>query len=77
MRISSWSRFCASAQACGGRPAFSLVGWLIWGANFWRDVSRDPTAHNLFPFEILTGAFGGAVYLGLLFAIRSVRHARA
>jgi hypothetical protein len=47
-----------------------LAGWLAWGGVLARDVARDPTAHNLFPFEILIGALAALLYLGLLAGLR-------
>ena len=46
--------------------ALPLAGWLLWMVVFALDVSRDPTSHNLFPFEIVIGAFAASGYLGLL-----------
>ena len=40
--------------------------WLVWGAILVVDLFRDPTSHNLFPFEILLGAIIALVYLALL-----------
>ena len=36
--------------------AVPLPLWLVWGAILVVDLFRDPTSHNLFPFEILLGA---------------------
>src|SRR5687768_11287747 len=40
--------------------------WALWIAVFVHDVTRDPTSHNLFPFEILIGALLSLVYLTCL-----------
>ena len=44
--------------------ALPLPAWGIWAGGFVHDVTRDPTSHNLFPFEILFGAGLAALYLG-------------
>lgn len=43
-----------------------------WAANFAADVARDSTSHNLFPLEILIGAVGGLLYLGIVMTMRAV-----
>jgi hypothetical protein len=50
--------------------AVPLLGWAAWLANLIRDLSIDPTSHNLFPFEILIGAVAALVYLALLAVFR-------
>jgi hypothetical protein len=50
--------------------AVPLPGWGAWLANLIRDLSIDPTSHNLFPFEILIGAVAALVYLALLAIFR-------
>jgi hypothetical protein len=42
------------------------IGWMIWATGFVRDVSVDPTSHNLFPLEILLGVLLASLYLGSL-----------
>ena len=47
-------------------PVLPLAGWALYVA--W-DITRDPTSHNLWPFELvlwslLAGALFGAVLLG-------------
>ena len=42
----------------------------MWGSLFVRDIARDPTSHNLFPFEILIGVAVALPYLGLLAGVR-------
>jgi hypothetical protein len=46
--------------------ALPLPVWLVWCAKFGVDVARDPTSHNLFPFEILFLALGSLAWLGLV-----------
>jgi hypothetical protein len=50
------------------RMAASLpvLAWTLWGLVFAIDVTRDPTSHNLFPFEILIGAILASGYLCVL-----------
>jgi hypothetical protein len=43
--------------------AVPVVGWVVWGGDFARDVAVDPTSHNLFPFEILVGVGLATAYL--------------
>ena len=43
-----------------------VLGWAIWLVGFVHDVVRDPTSHNLFPFEILIGVGLSIIYLGAL-----------
>ena len=42
----------------------------MWGSLLVRDIARDPTSHNLFPFEILIGVAVALPYLGLLAGAR-------
>lgn len=63
------SRWSGSWRLAAGLP---LLGWAVWGGTFARDVSNDPTSHNLFPFEIMTGATVALVYLGVLTVARHV-----
>jgi hypothetical protein len=55
--------------------ALPVLGWTLWAANFAYDVGRDPTSHNLFPFEVLMGAVAAAGYLGCLALLRRIRRA--
>ena len=68
-----------AAQACcvirwrgGWRLAagLPLLGWAVWGGLFARDVTADPTSHNLFPFEIMIAVTAALVYLGVLAVAR-------
>ena len=60
-------RWAGAWRLAAGLP---LLGWAIWGGNFARDVTRDPTSHNLFPFEVLIGAGMALLYLGGLAVLR-------
>ena len=57
-----------------------LLGLLGFGLNILVGVSRDPTSHNLWPFEILVTCVAGIIYsfafLGLqaLFLRRTKHH---
>ena len=52
--------------------AVPLPLWLVWGAKLVVDLFRDPTSHNLFPFEILLGAIAALVYLASLRLVRFI-----
>lgn len=43
-----------------------LAGWALWTLNFAVDVARDPSSHNLLPFEILMGVLLALGWLGAL-----------
>lgn len=61
-----------------GRLALLPLGvWVVWFSVLLRDVSRDPTAHNLFPLEMAMIAAGSGLYLGLLAGIRWLMENRA
>ena len=60
-------RWAGAWRLAAGLP---LLGWAIWAGNFARDVTRDPTSHNLFPFEVLIGAGMALLYLGGLAVLR-------
>lgn len=70
--------YLAAQAGCVGRwsggwrlaAGLPLLGWAVWGGLFARDVSSDPTSHNLFPFEIMIGATAALVYLGVLTVAR-------
>jgi len=53
----------------GGLP---LLAFAIWLMNFTIDVTRDPTSHNLWPFELLYGAGYALAWLGVLFVARKL-----
>ena len=46
--------------------------WAMWAAVLILDLSRDPTAHNLFPFEILVGALLSLAYLAFIGLVRRI-----
>jgi hypothetical protein len=50
--------------------ALPLPGWALWTFIFARDVTADPTSHNLFSFEILMWAGLASCYLGGVALIR-------
>ena len=39
---------------------------------FVRDLTADPTSHNLFPFEIMIGVMAALIYLACLAMARLV-----
>ena len=64
-----WLQVCLLRRWAGEwrvAAALPAIGWLVWLAGFVRDVSVDPTSHNLFPFEILIGVALAGLYLGAL-----------
>lgn len=52
--------------------ALPLAAWALWLTILIRDLNRDPTSHNLFPFEMLmlAGCAGG--YLLVLWIARLI-----
>jgi hypothetical protein len=54
--------------------ALPMLGWVVWGGLFVRDIARDPTSHNLFPFEILIGVAIALPFFGLLAGARRLWH---
>lgn len=54
-----------------------LPPWLVWAALLARDLTADPTSHNLFPFEILIGAAAALTYLAALAGARRLAAVRA
>ena len=59
----------ASRLSRASRDEWKLLAWVppiplaIWGVRIAWDVTRDPTSHNLWPFELIVWAL---VSLGLL-----------
>ena len=49
-----------------------LVIWALWLIKLLRDTAADPTAHNLFPFEIAFIAIGSFAFLAVIAGIRQV-----
>ena len=47
-----------------------LLAWALWGSNFIRDVTADPTSHNLFPLEIALIVLGASCYLAVVALLR-------
>ncbi|MFO1039515.1 MAG: hypothetical protein U1E45_21940 [Geminicoccaceae bacterium] len=60
-------RWHGAWRVAGALPLGAAAAWL---AIFLRDVSADPTSHNLFPFEIGIGAVASLAYLGVLALLR-------
>ena len=60
-------RWTGGWRLAAGLP---LVGWAVWGGMFARDLTADPTSHNLFPFEIMIGVMAALIYLGCLAVVR-------
>lgn len=59
--------------------ALPALGYLGWAVLFFRDVLRDPTSHNLWPFEIAALLFWWVIYavaLRFLFWIAEFRGRR-
>lgn len=52
--------------------ASPLLAWIAWFVIFRRDIARDPTSHNLLPFEVLQIAFWSLLFLGVLFAFQAI-----
>ncbi|MGE3294504.1 MAG: hypothetical protein AB7I59_21615 [Geminicoccaceae bacterium] len=68
-----WLQVCLLRRWVGAwrvAAALPAIGWLVWLAGFARDVSVDPTSHNLFPFEILIGVVLAGLYLSTLVLAR-------
>jgi hypothetical protein len=70
--------------ARSSREEWQLLAWvpvlplLIWGVLLAVAVTRDPTSHNLWPFELvfwalLSGALFAAVLIGRWLAARNAR----
>jgi len=56
-----------------GLPLFAL---LLLAAVILIGIMRDPTAHNLWPFEFVIWGIASLIYLGLLALIRRIFRAR-
>jgi len=58
-------------RAKDSRGEWTLLAWvpivplLIWGVLMARDVTRDPTSHNLWPFELFLWGLVTLVLMGL------------
>jgi len=53
--------------------ALPLVAIALWGVKDWLDLSRDPTSHNLLPFEFLEAALLSAPYMLVLWLLHRAR----
>jgi len=49
-----------------------LLGLLVVGLNIIVGVSRDPTSHNLWPFEVLLTCAAGIIYSLALLGLQDV-----
>jgi len=54
-----------------------LLGVLFVAVRIVFDTRRDPTSHNLWPFEVVVGTAVALAALGLLYAARRMSGARA
>lgn len=54
----------------GYLAALPLIVWTSWLFMFLRDLNRDPTSHNLFPFEMAMIAAASGLYLLVLMGVR-------
>jgi hypothetical protein len=54
-----------------------LVAILVWGAKDYSDLQRDPTSHNLLPFEFLEAAVLIGPYMLIVWLLRRARRAAA
>lgn len=53
--------------------ALPLVAIVVWGVKDWSELSRDPTSHNLLPFELLEAAVPIAPYMLVVWLLRRSR----
>lgn len=53
-----------------------LLGVLFVAVRILVDTRRDPTSHNLWPFEIVFGTAVALAALGLLYAVQRMSGAR-
>jgi hypothetical protein len=72
LQLRALRRWQGRGRLAAGLP---LLGWAMWGLILARDVLRDPSSHNLFPFEILLGALAALAYLGLVAGLRRLLRA--
>jgi hypothetical protein len=68
-QIRALTRWDGTFKMAAGLP---VLAWALWGFVFAIDVTRDPTSHNLFPFEILIGAILASGYLCVLAIFRRI-----
>jgi len=69
LSVVAFIRWPGAWRYAAGLP--SLV-FGIWVVNFIIDVTRDPTSHNLWPFELLYGAGYALAWLAVLFVARKL-----
>ena len=62
----------------GSRMELRVLAWVPvtplarWGLIFTRDVARDPTAHNLWPLELVYWLLHSAVLFGAFFVAKLI-----
>ena len=62
---------CVRRWAGGWRPRPASRWWDgRSGGMFARDLTADPTSHNLFLFEIMIGVMAALIYLSCLAMVR-------
>jgi hypothetical protein len=62
VQVRALRRWEGTARALAWLPVLAAG---LYGLNFALDVARDPTSHNLFPFELIIGSVLGLGFLGL------------
>jgi hypothetical protein len=71
MLVATWSLTARPGACRWPRAARALwllpgLGYLGWALLFFGDVLRDPTSHNLWPFEMAAVLFWWIVYVMVL-----------
>jgi predicted membrane protein len=56
-------------RALAAIPAIVFAGFAAWLVT---ETSRNPTSHNLWPFEVVIWAFGSLVLVGVLALARAL-----
>lgn len=69
LSVMAFKRWAGGWRYAGGLP---LVLFGVWAVILIISVIRDPTSHNLWPFEMMIWASGTLVYLGVLFGARKL-----
>ncbi len=67
LEIKTLQRWKGGWRALAAFPVVVLTAVVL---NIVIGILRDPTAHNLWPFEIVLWSAGGLVFLGLLHLLR-------
>jgi hypothetical protein len=60
-------------RALAGAPVIAVI---LWTLKIWRDLSLDPTSHNLLPFEYIIMAVIAAPYMAVVCGFRLIVNAR-